>query len=139
MSGLALPLALKLEPFPLHVAVYRLIDAPPFGGTCTANTGPQCSNCVDDDGDSKIDGFDPGVLVIALGLDAHEADPLRGGNVTQAGFARLAEQIASLGLPTVIAQEGGYLTEHLSDNLAVFLTSYEGALSVPVHETLEDV
>lgn len=33
------------------------IDAPPFGGTCTAG-GPQCSNCVDDDGDGDIDGFD---------------------------------------------------------------------------------
>ena len=33
------------------------IDAPPFGGACTPG-GPQCSNCVDDDGDGKIDGFD---------------------------------------------------------------------------------
>lgn len=40
-------------------AFEAVIDAPPFGGSCTANTGPQCSNCVDDDGDSKIDGFDP--------------------------------------------------------------------------------
>ncbi|MFT3693865.1 MAG: hypothetical protein QM831_12040 [Kofleriaceae bacterium] len=35
-----------------------LIDAPPFGGMCTPG-GPQCSNCIDDDGDGKIDGFDP--------------------------------------------------------------------------------
>lgn len=33
------------------------IDAPPFGGTCDP-AGPQCSNCVDDDGDGDIDGFD---------------------------------------------------------------------------------
>ena len=79
------------------------------------------------------------MLVIALGLDAHEADPLKGGTVTQAGFARIAEQVASLGLPTVIVQEGGYLTEHLPDNLAMFLTSYEGALSVPVHEETPEV
>ena len=38
-----------------------------------------------------------------------------------------AARIASLGLPTVIVQEGGYLTEHLSDNLAMFLAAYEGA------------
>ncbi len=89
---------------------------------------------------TKIDTFKPGALVIALGLDAHEADPLRGGTVTQAGFARLAEQIASLGLPTVIVQEGGYLTEHLPDNLGMFLTAYEGAHSVvPVHETEAEV
>ena len=87
----------------------------------------------------RIADYRPGVLVIALGLDAHEADPLQGGSVTQAGFARIAEQIASLSLPTVIVQEGGYLTEHLPDNLAMFLTAYEGALSLPVHEGPSEV
>jgi hypothetical protein len=32
-------------------------DAPPFGGMCTPG-GPQCSDCIDNDGDGKIDGFD---------------------------------------------------------------------------------
>ena len=81
---------------------------------------------------ARIQHYAPGALVIALGLDGHEADPLKGGKLTTAGLARLAQQIASLGLPTVIVQEGGYLTEHLSDNLAMFLTAYEGALKVPV-------
>jgi hypothetical protein len=37
------------------------IDAPPFSGMCTANDpdAPQCSNCIDDDNDMRIDGFDP--------------------------------------------------------------------------------
>jgi acetoin utilization deacetylase AcuC-like enzyme len=82
----------------------------------------------------KVHDFAPGALVIALGLDAHEADPLKGGTVTQGGFALFAEVIASLGLPTVIVQEGGYLTEHLPDNLAMFLASYEGALPELVGE-----
>ncbi len=33
------------------------VDAAPFDGTCTPG-GSQCSNCVDDDGDGQIDGFD---------------------------------------------------------------------------------
>ena len=33
------------------------IDAPMFSGMCNPS-GPQCSNCQDDDGDGKIDGFD---------------------------------------------------------------------------------
>ena len=82
----------------------------------------------------RIDKYQPGALVIALGLDAHEADPLKGGTVTQAGFARMAAAIACLDLPTVIVQEGGYLTEHLPDNLAMFLASYEGALAEIVGE-----
>ena len=79
-----------------------------------------------------IQSYAPKALVIALGLDAHESDPLHGGKVTQAGFARIAEDIASLSLATVIVQEGGYLTEHLADNLAMFLAAYEGALELPV-------
>lgn len=86
---------------------------------------------------TRIDAYRPDHLVIALGLDAHESDPLRGGAVTQAGFARIAEMIAALCLPTVIVQEGGYLTEHLSDNLAMFLSAYEGALDVAVYEAAE--
>lgn len=75
----------------------------------------------------RILAYDSGALVIALGLDAHEADPLKGGAVTQAGFANMAAAIASLDLPTVIVQEGGYLTEHLADNLSMFLSAFEGA------------
>lgn len=86
---------------------------------------------------ARISEFQPGALVIALGLDAHENDPLKGGKVTQGGFARIAEQIASLSLPTVIVQEGGYMTEHLSDNLAMFLSAYEGVHNVPVEELVE--
>jgi acetoin utilization deacetylase AcuC-like enzyme len=76
----------------------------------------------------RIEKFAAGALVIALGLDSHEADPLKGGTVTTGGFAKIAGQVAGLGLPTIIIQEGGYLTDHLADNLAMFLTSYEGAL-----------
>jgi hypothetical protein len=34
------------------------IDAAPFPGMCAAG-GAQCANCIDDDGDGRIDGFDP--------------------------------------------------------------------------------
>lgn len=86
-----------------------------------------------DRGLDRIEAFAPGALVVALGLDAHEKDPLQGARVTQGGFARAARRIAGLGLPTVIVQEGGYLTEHLSDNLAIFLSTFEGALELAVN------
>ncbi len=76
-----------------------------------------------------INDFGPQALVISLGLDAHEADPLEGGAVTTQGFADMAEMIAELNLPTVIVQEGGYLTPYLADNLASFLTGYEHNLA----------
>lgn len=75
----------------------------------------------------RVGDFAPGALVLALGLDAHEADPLNGGAVTTQGFAQMAKAIAQLGLPTAIIQEGGYLTDMLGDNLAVFLASFRSA------------
>jgi hypothetical protein len=35
------------------------IDAPPFGGMCTPTSSYECSDCIDNDGDTLIDGFDP--------------------------------------------------------------------------------
>ncbi len=71
---------------------------------------------------ARIEDFDPDYLVVALGLDASEHDPLRGLGVTTPGFERIARAIAELGLPTVLVQEGGYLSDALGDNLASFLT-----------------
>jgi acetoin utilization deacetylase AcuC-like enzyme len=76
----------------------------------------------------RIDRFDPGALVVALGLDAHEADPFAGLGVTTEGFARIAAAIARLDRPTVLVQEGGYMTEHLGPNLAHALAGFEGAV-----------
>jgi acetoin utilization deacetylase AcuC-like enzyme len=72
----------------------------------------------------RIRSFAPEALVVALGLDAFEGDPFGGLSVTTPGFARIAEAIAALKLPTVIVQEGGYLCDALSDNLTSFLTGY---------------
>ena len=74
---------------------------------------------------ARISAFAPDVLVLALGLDAHEADPYQGLAVTTPGFTRIAARIAALGLPTVIVQEGGYLSEHLGPNLTAFLGGFE--------------
>lgn len=85
----------------------------------------------------RIADFDPGALVVALGLDAHEADPLHGGSVTTGGFARMAEKISAKGWPAVIVQEGGYLTDHLGDNLAMFLSAFEGGFNQHVDVAAE--
>lgn len=69
----------------------------------------------------SVDDFAPGALVVALGLDAHEGDPLQGAAVTTQGFHRLAAIITKLEMPTVLVQEGGYLSDALGDNLVSFL------------------
>jgi acetoin utilization deacetylase AcuC-like enzyme len=72
----------------------------------------------------RVSDFGTDALVIALGLDAHENDPLKGLAVTTPGFARIGAAIAATRLPLVLVQEGGYLSEDLGRNLTRFL---EGA------------
>ena len=74
-----------------------------------------------------IRAFAPGALVVALGLDASEHDPLAGLSVTTEGFHRIGAAIARLGLPTVLVQEGGYLSDILGTNLTAALAGFEAA------------
>ena len=73
----------------------------------------------------RIAHFAPDYLVIALGLDAHEADPLHGMTVTTPGFTAIAERIAKMSIPTLLVQEGGYLSPVLGENLEAFLTGFQ--------------
>jgi acetoin utilization deacetylase AcuC-like enzyme len=74
-----------------------------------------------------IEALAPGALVVALGLDASEHDPLAGLAVTTDGFRRIGQAIARLGLPTVFVQEGGYLSDILGTNLTAALAGFEAA------------
>lgn len=76
---------------------------------------------------ARIAMFDAGALVLALGLDASEADPYKALGVTTAGFSAIGAAVARMGLPTVIVQEGGYLSPILGDNLAAVLGGFESA------------
>jgi acetoin utilization deacetylase AcuC-like enzyme len=72
----------------------------------------------------RIDAFAPEALVVALGLDASRDDPYQGFAVTTEGFGYIAKEIATLGLPTLLVQEGGYLCDALGANLESFLRAF---------------
>ena len=76
---------------------------------------------------ARIQMFQPTAMVLALGLDASEADPYRALSVTTGGFERIGAAVARIGLPTVIVQEGGYLSPILGDNLTATLRGFEAA------------
>ncbi len=80
-----------------------------------------------DDGLARVVDFAPDVLIVALGLDAYEGDPFAGLAVTTAGFGRIGAACASVHLPTLMVQEGGYLCDALGDNLAAFLDAFNQA------------
>lgn len=62
-------------------------------------------------------------LVVSLGVDAYEDDPLGTFQLTTADFGRMANEIGLLGLPTVVVQEGGYAGEAIGANVNAFLTA----------------
>ncbi|MCJ2068872.1 histone deacetylase family protein [Methylobacterium sp. J-030] len=76
------------------------------------------------EGLSAIAASRPAALVVALGLDASEDDPIGALRVTTAGFREAAGLIAEAGLPTALVQEGGYLCPALPRNLAAFLDGF---------------
>jgi len=77
----------------------------------------------------RISAFGADVLVVSLGLDASENDPLKGLEITTAGFGRMGKAIGGLVLPTLLVQEGGYLSDELGDNLTSFIQGFEGQTS----------
>ncbi len=77
-----------------------------------------------DAGLATIRRFDAEALVVSLGFDASEDEPLGFLRVTLDGFAKAAQRIAALRLPAAIVQEGGYNTETLGILLQGFLSAY---------------
>jgi acetoin utilization deacetylase AcuC-like enzyme len=73
---------------------------------------------------AQIAAFAPDALVVALGLDASKHDPFAYFQITESGFAHIGARLASLHLPTVLVQEGGYLAPDLGENLRGFLRAW---------------
>ena len=78
-------------------------------------------------GIEAADRFSPDILVLALGLDASDADPFACMNVTADGFARMGEMVGAMKRPTIIIQEGGYPSPVLGDTLIRFMTGFRAA------------
>ena len=56
-------------------------------------------------------------LLVSVGFDAHERDPLSVLKVTNDGYRRIGDAVAALKLPTVLVQEGGYNLDLLGANV----------------------
>jgi acetoin utilization deacetylase AcuC-like enzyme len=57
--------------------------------------------------------FEPDLVLVSAGFDAHELDPLAGMNVTEDGFRMLAARSAALAPRFAAVLEGGYNLETL--------------------------
>lgn len=69
----------------------------------------------------------PGALVVSLGVDTWDGDPICSFALQTADYRHLGRRIGGLGLPTVIVMEGGYAVASLGDNVAEFLGGFAEA------------
>ncbi len=67
-----------------------------------------------------------GALVVALGVDTWEGDPIAGFGLRSADYLDLGRDLAGLGLPTVIVLEGGYAVAEVGVNVANVLEGFAG-------------
>ncbi|RYF28429.1 MAG: histone deacetylase family protein [Comamonadaceae bacterium] len=76
---------------------------------------------------SRIASYGADALVVSLGLDTFEGDPISRFKLASADFLRVGERLAQLGLPTVFVLEGGYAAAELGTNAVNVLEGFEQA------------
>ena len=77
-------------------------------------------------GAEAVRRFGAEALVVSLGFDAYEHEPLAALRVTAEGFARAGAATGALRLPSAVVQEGGYAVDQLGGLLARFLGGWAG-------------
>ncbi len=77
-------------------------------------------------GVAAVSHFDPGAVVLSLGVDAAADDPESPLRVTEEGYHSAARKVAALGVPVVAVQEGGYHLPTLGRLVAAALDGLGG-------------
>ncbi|QEI06349.1 histone deacetylase family protein [Pigmentiphaga aceris] len=78
------------------------------------------------DGLGRIAAFKPAFLVVSLGVDTFEGDPISHFKLTSDDFLRMGAMIASIGIPTVFVMEGGYMVDEIGVNAVNTLQGFDG-------------
>jgi acetoin utilization deacetylase AcuC-like enzyme len=75
----------------------------------------------------KIKNYSPDVLVVSLGVDTYEHDPISYFKLKSADFRDYGARIAKLKLPTLFVMEGGYAIEAIGVNTVNVLEGFLNA------------
>ncbi len=73
-----------------------------------------------------FDRFDPDLLLVSAGFDAHQQDPISRMHLSTEGYALLTDRLRRLGVPTGYVLEGGYGLETLADGVAMVHETFDG-------------
>jgi acetoin utilization deacetylase AcuC-like enzyme len=79
-----------------------------------------------EDACGKLKTYAPDVVVVSLGVDTFEKDPISQFKLTSADYPKIGRRIAALGLPTLFIMEGGYAVDEIGINAVGVLTGFEG-------------
>jgi len=71
--------------------------------------------------------FGAQALVVSLGVDTFEGDPISGFGLKSADYLRLGQDIAGAALPTVFVFEGGYAVDDVGVNTANVIEGFGAA------------
>jgi acetoin utilization deacetylase AcuC-like enzyme len=72
-----------------------------------------------------VRAFEPELVIVAAGFDAHRDDPLAEMAVSADGFRELARRCAALAPRTAAVLEGGYVLETLPGLVSAALDGFE--------------
>jgi len=72
----------------------------------------------------EIAQFGADALVVSLGVDTFEGDPISSFKLAGRHFPLIGAMIAALLLPTVLVQEGGYAAEEIGENVLGILEAF---------------
>ena len=75
--------------------------------------------------DPAVRAFEPDLVLVSAGFDAHEDDPIAQMLVTEAGFRELARRSAGLASRTAAVLEGGYNVATLPSLVRAALDGFE--------------
>jgi acetoin utilization deacetylase AcuC-like enzyme len=73
-----------------------------------------------------VESFEPELVLVSAGFDAHEADPLASMRVTEDGFEELARRCAGLANSFAAVLEGGYNLDTLPRLVNAALAGFSG-------------
>ena len=73
-----------------------------------------------------IEAFGDAPLVVSLGIDTYELDPICDLALSTAVYHEVGGRVAALEHPTVVLQEGGYFVPDLGRNVRTWLRGLEG-------------
>ena len=76
----------------------------------------------------RIQQFGAQYLVVSLGVDTFENDPISFFQLSSADFSDYGHHIGKLGLPTLFVMEGGYAVKDIGINTVNVLAGFEAAV-----------